>query len=397
MPRPSPPPMACQGAQAVREGDSGPASPPCGLATPAERGCTAPLAPAGRTPIAHPPAAAAQQHKQQAPAWGAEGQRGQPGQADGVAGPCGGRQQQCLQSFVRCATQSAALHSALLSLELSGSHPAPDGEGCLHAVDLESSLAQLLALHRRAGVVHVTGASLLAALWLLESLQNCERSAASACLTSWFRHLAAFSPELVQQLTADWDASLRCLRSNLVAAQARMLDLLGWRVRLDFETEVVPCMRLLFQAGAHGPPAPPAPRFLAPPELPSEQEAVLHPPRPPTPECEEPPRRQEAPGPLPAGAPAGASAAASLPSAPRHAPCTMELDVSAAMRAMCSTIREQAAVIRRLQSGHDSACGPPAGGSPSHRVMVAAPQQQACGSGAAPRPSSFKRRRTAAL
>ncbi|KAL4424423.1 hypothetical protein ABPG77_005666 [Micractinium sp. CCAP 211/92] len=142
------------------------------------------------------------------------------GLAGNVAGGRRGVPRQCLPSFVSRITRSAALYSALLSLELSGSHPLPGGADCSETAGLESTLAQLLALHRRAGVAEATGASLLAALWLLQSLDSCQWSDASACLSSWFHYLAAFNPMLVQQLTADWDASFVCLRSNLVAAQA---------------------------------------------------------------------------------------------------------------------------------------------------------------------------------
>lgn len=269
------------------------------------------------------------------------------GPAGNVAGGRGVVPRQCLPSFVGRITRSAALYSALLSLELSGSHPLPGGADCSETAGLESTLAQLLALHRRAGVAEgepasetdshscnplgcgclhmfvsvggwvsgaregegfwgcykamappacpawcpaaspkapgspaacrsccaATGASLLAALWLLQSLDSCQWSDASACLSSWFHYLAAFNPmvrakiplrawrrskadlpattrvqappwlsstqgacaplrrtaqslslprwcpQLVQQLTADWDASFVCLRSNLVAAQ----------------------------------------------------------------------------------------------------------------------------------------------------------------------------------
>lgn len=37
---------------------------------------------------------------------------------------------------------------------------------------------------------------MLAALWLLQSLDSCQWSDASACLSAWCRHLAAFSPEV---------------------------------------------------------------------------------------------------------------------------------------------------------------------------------------------------------
>ena len=67
---------------------------------------------------------------------------------------------------------------------------------------------------------HLPPARMLAALWVLEA-QCCERSAATACLADWVKHLAVYSPQLVLQLTADWKASFCQLRRAVVDAQVR--------------------------------------------------------------------------------------------------------------------------------------------------------------------------------
>lgn len=63
--------------------------------------------------------------------------------------------------------------------------------------------------------------SLLASLWLLESMESVWRSPATVCLNDYLKHLAVFSPEAVVAITADWKASFRALRAGVVDAQAR--------------------------------------------------------------------------------------------------------------------------------------------------------------------------------
>lgn len=65
--------------------------------------------------------------------------------------------QLCIQSFVRCIAHSPLVQSSLLSLELSATHP-PAAEdatlpGAGATASLEWTLAQLLALHVKAGCV----------------------------------------------------------------------------------------------------------------------------------------------------------------------------------------------------------------------------------------------------
>lgn len=71
------------------------------------------------------------------------------GGALAAPGPDPASLQPCIQCFVRCVAHSPLVQSALLSLELSGSHP-PAGEHAA-AAGLEWTLAQMLALHVKAG------------------------------------------------------------------------------------------------------------------------------------------------------------------------------------------------------------------------------------------------------
>lgn len=165
--------------------------------------------------------------------------------------------QLCIQSFVRCVAHSALVQSALLSLELSATHPpaAEDASlpGATATSSLEWTLAQLLALHVKAGCTHASESSLLAALWVLESVHSSDRSLATVCLDSYLKLLAMFSEELVVRITANWPASFRKLRSLLVEAQGELLRRLDWRVRIDYAGEATPCRRWLFGgAGTNG-------------------------------------------------------------------------------------------------------------------------------------------------
>ncbi|KAL4444182.1 hypothetical protein ABPG75_011919 [Micractinium tetrahymenae] len=161
--------------------------------------------------------------------------------------------QLCIQSFVRCVAHSPLLQSALLSLEVSATHP-PAAEdaalpGAAATASLEWTLVQLLALHVKAGCVRASESSVLAALWVLESTHSSDRSLATVCLDSYLRLLAMFSEELVVRITANWPASFRKLRSLLVEAQGELLRRLDWRVRICFETEAARCRAWLFAGG----------------------------------------------------------------------------------------------------------------------------------------------------
>lgn len=57
------------------------------------------------------------------------------------------------QSFMQCVAGSPLAHSALLSLELAGTHPAvPQGSGLPSGQALQWTLAQLLAMHLKSGL-----------------------------------------------------------------------------------------------------------------------------------------------------------------------------------------------------------------------------------------------------
>ncbi|KAL4419377.1 hypothetical protein ABPG77_002904 [Micractinium sp. CCAP 211/92] len=198
-----------------------------------------------------------------------EGQQGGraslPAAAEGA--PLGtltpGAADSALRSFVRCVEAAPLLQSALLWMELNDRHPLPEGAHkgpAARGRDLQLTLAQLLALHLRSGTPKATEASLLASLWVLESAQSCHRSPATVCLASYVKYLGLLAPQLVERLTADWPAAFAQLRERLVAAQAELLSRLGWRVRLDYQADVLPCAVLLFgpppAACAASPPAP---------------------------------------------------------------------------------------------------------------------------------------------
>lgn len=232
-----------------------------------------------------------------------------------------------VHSFADVASRSPLVKSALSALSMDGTHPTPHGldtEGADERDELRWTLAQLLALHLRAGLpqgeppggrqwlagaarraecsqpssvgspppplsrMHpaaATEASILAALWVLESLADTSRSSATVVLDDYLAHLAAFSPlvraclqllsvvgmqqqlqllleaalpggaaaqppmgltlppsthhlpsllQALMALTADWEASFVRLRRQLAAAQADLLQRCGWRLRLDF-------------------------------------------------------------------------------------------------------------------------------------------------------------------
>lgn len=113
---------------------------------------------------------------------------------------------------------------------------------------LSWTLAQLLALHVRARLHNASESSILASLWLLESLHDSSCSSATTSLTAYLERLGTFCPLAVATLSLDWPASFCRMRAGLVAAQRDMLRRLDWRLRLDPVKEVLPCHRLLFPA-----------------------------------------------------------------------------------------------------------------------------------------------------
>lgn len=151
-----------------------------------------------------------------------------------------------IHSFMHCVSGSPLVQSALLSLQLSGAFPAAAEPELAAEQGLEWTLAQMLSFHLKANWPEATEHTLLASLWLLESCESVWRSPATVCLNDYVKHLAMFSHEAVIALTADWKHSFRALRANVVAAQADLLTRLDWRVRLDVESEIKPCTRLLF-------------------------------------------------------------------------------------------------------------------------------------------------------
>lgn len=156
--------------------------------------------------------------------------------------------------FMQCVTGSPLAQSALLSLELAGAHPTvPQGLGLAPGQALQWTLAQLLVLHLKSGLPQASEVTVLASLWLLESVESCRRSAATVCLNDYLRHLAAFSQQAVLDITADWPSSFRRLRQSVVDAQRHLLKQLDWRVLPDPRQEVPLCHAMLFHVptGAH--------------------------------------------------------------------------------------------------------------------------------------------------
>jgi hypothetical protein len=101
-----------------------------------------------------------------------------------------------------------------------------------------------LAAYQRLGVVtrcpqldppaHAASeSSILASLWLLDSLHDSQHSSATAALTAYLQRLGAFCPLAVATLSLDWPASFCRMRAGLVAAQRDMLHRLNWRLHLD--------------------------------------------------------------------------------------------------------------------------------------------------------------------
>lgn len=157
-----------------------------------------------------------------------------------------------IQSFMQCVSGSPLIQSALLSLQLSGAFPAAAEAGLAAEQGLEWTLSQMLSFHLKSGLAEATEQSLLASLWLLESFESVWRSPATVCLNDYLKHLALFSQEAVIAITSDWKNSFRALRAGVVAAQSDLLKRLDWRVRLDVESEIKPCSRLLFQLAGEG-------------------------------------------------------------------------------------------------------------------------------------------------
>ncbi|PSC73883.1 ABC transporter A family member 2 isoform B [Micractinium conductrix] len=230
-------------------------------------------------------------------------------------------------SFVRTVARSRFLRSALLSLELQESQPPVDG-ACT-ASTLEWTLAQLLALHLRAGEAEATGNSVAAALWVLESAHDAARSKATACLASWLEYLAVFAPEVVQAMMADWPASSAKLRRVVVEAQMRLLKALDWRLRLDLDTEVWPCLHLLFSLGA--------PAQQAQQQQRAQQQQQ---------------QQDDTAGPTTADGGSGDGAPAGLPPPSES--------WAAGMHAYCANIRLQATLIRQPPAAPEDATGPAA-------------------------------------
>lgn len=188
---------------------------------------------------------------------------------------------------------------------------------------------------------------------------------------------------------------------NHLALQARMLDLLGWRVRLDLQSgakrgcggigpvkmadsrptslkdesplvkgglgrhpthrlphpawppraEVAPCLQLLFQASPRQAPSPTPPPIIAPSKQPSPSTLGEHLLRPCTPDCEEAPRRRAAPASATASATAWPHAEPWPAASPGPALCATQQVVAAEMQAMCGTIRWQVGCVAGRKRG----------------------------------------------
>lgn len=198
----------------------------------------------------------------------------QPGPRSAGSQCCTAQQQRQALAFTRCIAGSPLLLSALLSLELAGTHPpaevatgggadpgtpaAKQAAAAASRQGLEATLAQMLALHLRSGccegepplvpaclrmqpaIVQRGGCrpelcrrrltsvprchryprssaaseqSLLAALWVLEAAHDAWRSPASVCLSSYAKHLQTFSPQVQRMRAARGQrfAAVHCL------------------------------------------------------------------------------------------------------------------------------------------------------------------------------------------
>ncbi|GAB4816658.1 hypothetical protein N2152v2_003704 [Parachlorella kessleri] len=169
-----------------------------------------------------------------------------------------------IQAFLQTISRSGLLMSALLALELKGSHPATDGGAGCNNSGLGWTLAQMLALHLKAGYPQASEAELLALLWVLEAWGDVWRSPCTVVLQSYLQNLPAFDGQRALAMSRDWAQQFRALRKAVSDSQMDVLKRLDWRVRLDFAREVRPCWQLLFRlpsapttphAGPRGPAA----------------------------------------------------------------------------------------------------------------------------------------------
>ena len=191
-----------------------------------------------------------------------------------------------VRSFAACVAGSPLLQSALLAVEASGDHPPPSAVSAPGSLDC--TLAQMLALFLRSGansgaceegargpggpcccgccrmqapctpdphlapLCHAAEeGALLAALWVLQSVQDSDRGPATVALNRYLAPLSAVCLGTAERLAAcDWGAAFATLRAALVRAQLTLLGRLAWRVCLDGDADVAPCRRLLFDADA---------------------------------------------------------------------------------------------------------------------------------------------------
>jgi hypothetical protein len=150
------------------------------------------------------------------------------------------------QAFLEAAAASPMLLSALTWVDAARAHPAADER--TGARGLRWTLAALLALHLR---TEGTGAApreeaLLAALWTLESFDDLGRSTATPVLGDYLRHLAAYDAPRAAGMAAQWRDAFTALRVRVAGAQRALLAACGWRVRLDWTRDLLPCYAVLF-------------------------------------------------------------------------------------------------------------------------------------------------------
>jgi hypothetical protein len=153
------------------------------------------------------------------------------------------------QAFLEAAAASPMLLSALTWVDAAGVHPAADER--TGARGLRWTLAALLALHLR--TEGGTGAApseeaLLAALWTLESFDDLARSTATPTLGDYLRHLAAYDAARAAGMAAQWCDAFTALRGRVAGAQRALLAACGWRVRLGWARDLLPCYAVLFGA-----------------------------------------------------------------------------------------------------------------------------------------------------
>jgi hypothetical protein len=67
-------------------------------------------------------------------------------------------------------------------------------------------------------------------------------------LGDYLRHLAAYDAPRAAGMAAQWRGVFTALRARVAGAQRALLAACGWRVRLDWARDLLPCYAVLFGA-----------------------------------------------------------------------------------------------------------------------------------------------------